>query len=158
MMTIRYADIGSVSSGTLRKVDLLTAFADELDAQLKRQNKSYPRATYRKLLREAYKLNRNSNSDNFSDEVDAVLDELENALGDFAPPYCSFGSHPGDAADFGYWIHDDIQADFDGALVSDLSELPRSHRGEVLLVNDHGNMTLYTVNSRRVLREVWTTV
>jgi hypothetical protein len=47
-----------------------------------------------------------------------------------------------------------FEEDFDGLKVSDLSEVPPGHTGEVLLVNDHGNMSLYNCN-RGGHREVW---
>lgn len=34
------------------------------------------------------------------------------------------------------------QGEFDGKCVNDLSELPKGYRGMVLLVNDHGNVSL----------------
>ena len=41
--------------------------------------------------------------------------------------------------------------------VFDLSEVPAWFRGEVGVVNDHGNVTLY-VKTSRTLREVWSIV
>ena len=47
--------------------------------------------------------------------------------------------------------------DFDGLKVPDLSEVPAKYRGEVLDINDHGNMTLY-VKTSRAMHEVWAIV
>lgn len=33
--------------------------------------------------------------------------------------------------------------EFEGKVVEDLSEVPEGYRGQVLHVNDHGNVTLY---------------
>jgi hypothetical protein len=152
MTTIRYAHLGSISSGTLRTEDLLDTFRGELAALLKRQTRRFARARYRALIRAADRALANSSDD----AVDLVV-ELEDALNDFAPPYTTFGSHPGDGADFGFWLMDDFE-DFDGLRVNDLSEVPASWRGEVLLTNDHGNLSLYVAGARGRLREVWSIV
>jgi hypothetical protein len=153
---MKYADFGSISSGTLRTEDLLSAFADELEYQIKRQPRSYHHKDARKLINEA----RRTKPD--SDIASDVVAELEDALEEFAPPYCYFGSHVGDGADFGYWVSDDV---FDAhgdccdiLRVSDTSEVPKDYRGEVLHVNDHGNATLYVAMSRGKLKEIWACV
>jgi len=42
-------------------------------------------------------------------------------------------------------------------LASDLSEVPTAYTGEVLHVNDHGNMSLYAYSRGRG-REIWAIV
>lgn len=79
---------------------------------------------------------------------------LFDALNEFAPPYFYFGSHPGDGADYGFWLSEESLEDFDGLRVSDLSEVPADYSGEVLHVNDHGNTSLYTANSGN-LTAIW---
>lgn len=162
-MRVRYADFGSVSSGTMRVEDLLDSFASELDYQLKRQVSRFPRKEHRALIREARsclaRIERNGNphksKSDLTDPADIVA-ELFDALEEFAPPYAYFGAHEGDGADYGYWISSDaIEFSFDGLKVDDLSEVPSDYRGEVLHVNDHGNMTLYVANGRRKFREIW---
>lgn len=161
---MRYADFGSVSSGTLRTADLLEAFTNELEYQLKRQPRSYSRKEARDLLREAYKLmpERRQRKTKASDYDPAELvNLLKDVLGDFAPPYCYFGTHAGDGADFGYWVSDDVfetHGNFDGLRVSDTSEVPKDYRGEVLHTNDHGNATLYVAGARGKLKEIWACV
>lgn len=151
---MRYADIGSVSHGTMRADDLIPTFAAELDALLKRQPKRFPRKEYRALIREAARI-----SDYDTEDAGYVLEELFDALAAFAPPLCYFGAHDGDGAAYGFWPSDDaISHSFDGLRVSDTSEVPRAYRGEVLHVNDHGNVTLYAANGRGALREVWSCV
>ena len=85
------------------------------------------------------------------------LEALFDALEAYCLPYFYFGAHPGDGADYGYWLSDEWEQGFDGLKVSDTSEVPRDYTGEVLLVNDHGNMTLYACTRGR-LREVWAIV
>lgn len=50
-------------------------------------------------------------------------------------------------------LSDALSGDFDGLRISDLSEIPSSYRGEVLDVNDHGNVTLYFKSARK-LKEI----
>jgi hypothetical protein len=92
-----------------------------------------------------------------SDDASEVLSDLFNALNEFAPAYGYFGAHPGDGADYGFWLHEDWEQDFDGLKVDDTSEVPSDYSGEVLHVSDHGNPTLYVANAG-VLTEVWALV
>jgi hypothetical protein len=152
-MNIRHADFGSVSSGTMNTDDLLSALASELDYQMGRQSKRFPRRELRKLVNQANRLIGDQNGNG----VD-VVDELFDALEQFAPPYAYFGAHEGDGADYGYWLSSELEHDFDGLKVDDTSEVPRDYRGEVLHVNDHGNLSLYVANGRGGLREIWSVV
>lgn len=134
--------LGSVSSGSLRTPDLLDAFADaldDLDAD----------GAYADLIQRAYdRVEALKDEDENEDEDDRdLVEELTEALNTFAPPYATFGAHPGDGADVGFWIDEDaLQADLhDGTLiqVADLAQIPGGWTGLVLLVNDHGNRSLY---------------
>lgn len=91
---------------------------------------------------------------------DGILEALFDALNEYAP-YCGyFGAHPGDGADYGFWLCEDWQqsARDDGALeVSDTSEVPADYTGEVIHINDHGNVTLYSAYMGE-LTEVWSIV
>lgn len=82
------------------------------------------------------------------------MEWLFDKLGDFAAPYFYFGAHPGGGADYGFWLSEDFEYFYEGLQVEDLSEVPKEYRGEVLYVNDHGNMTLYIKNSRG-FKEIW---
>lgn len=156
---MKYAEFGSVSHGTLRAVDLLETFANELDTQIRRQPKSYKRAGARKLIREAIRVQYalEQSDEDCSDEASETMYALQDALSEFAPPYGYFGAHPGDGSDFGYWLSEDALEDFDGLKVSDSGDVPSGYRGEVLHVSDHGNPTLYYTTTRG-LREVWSLV
>lgn len=48
--------------------------------------------------------------------------------------------------------HEDRE--YDGLTVSDTSEVPKGYRGEVLHINDHGNVTLYRAFANGTLREI----
>ena len=149
-------NIGSISSGTLRTQDLLESFLWDL-----RHQKPLQREHRKLCTRIQEKLDKALNGEfgeqdaYFTDETaDWDLEELTNALQEYAPAYFYFGTHPGDGADFGYWLSESFEQDFDGLKVSDLSEVPRGYTGEVLHVNDHGNMTLYAYSRGRG-RELW---
>ena len=149
----RHASPGSISSGTRRTEDLLSAFASELDYQLGRQAHRFPRASYRKMIREAESLIRRDDCDSAAESC--LVDELQDVLGEFAPAYGYFGTHEGDGADFGFWVSDPRECGFDGLVIDAGDELPKGYRGEVLVVNDHGNMSLYVANGRGKTREIW---
>jgi len=162
---MRYADFGSISSGTMQSEDLLESFASELDYQLSRQPCSFKRAPYRKLIREANQCLRRLNGEGTKAQqqeaeeyASEIVNDLIDNLTEFAPPLAYFGSHPGDGADYGFWLHEDFQRDFDGLQVEDTADIPRNYRGEVLHMNDHGNATLYVAMSRGKLKEIWAVV
>lgn len=141
-------NIGSVSTATLREEDLIPSFLWELRQMrpLKRQ--------HRQLIRE---IESRMETPGYYESEDAGYDLNEglfDALNEYALPYFYFGAHPGDGADFGYWLSEGFEDEFDGIKVNDLSEIPSGHRGEVLHINDHGNMTLY-IKNRKGLREIW---
>lgn len=154
-----YASFGSISSGTMRTEDLLDTFADELEYQVQRNAAEWcsdagraQRDGYMTLIGEARDVESYDN-----EEADEILSELFDALNEFAPPYANFGSNSGDGADYGYWLLEDIDDCFDGLKVDDTSEVPADYSGEVLHVNDHGNMTLYVATAGELV-EVWSLV
>jgi hypothetical protein len=140
---MKYASLGSISSGTLRTEDLLVAFADELEHHVQRNAEEWCSRRGRKRRDELLALVTETRDGSIEDEgdlADAVLEELQDALGEFAPPYTYFGAHEGDGADFGYWPAWDA-----------IEELPQVEDGDEAkalgedcrFVNDHGNVTIY---------------
>ena len=91
------------------------------------------------------------------DDISDLIDEIQS----FCPPYVTFGSHPGDGADFGFWP--DIDALEEGARfgevlkVDDTAEIPADYRGLVMQVSDHGNVALYQAEGDS-LAELWSCV
>lgn len=148
--TIKYASFGSVSSGTMRSEDLISAFTSELEYQMHRQSKRFPRRDLNKLVKEAQNV-----EDYDSEDAGYIVEALFEALEQFAPPYAYFGAHPGDGADYGYWFGDLECVDL---RVDDLADVPAGYRGEVLIVNDHGNCTLGWIDSRGKFHETWSVV
>ena len=185
---MREYPIGSISSGTMRPEDLIPTFCSELESLATGRRgilNRKQRAEHKKLVREieAHIAGRNvelpkppyertarivvSESVYYDSECASWdLESLSDALGEYAGPYFYFGAHPGDGADYGFWLNEDWQENFAsvnawsagceddrGLAVKDLSEIPAQYRGEVAHVNDHGNVTLY-VKTSRGLREV----
>ena len=142
--------IGSVSCATMRSEDLIPTFTYELDTH--RRQHTLKRHHMARLT----EIKRAMEQDGYyeSEQADYDLEWLFDALDEYAGPYFYFGAHPGDGSDYGYWLSEGFEDDFDGLKVSDLSEVPAKYRGEVLLVNDHGNTALY-VKTARAMREIW---
>jgi len=144
---LRKASLGSISSATLNPSDLFSAFLWE--CQHIRLTKA-ERNTVRRIAAD-----RATDDETADERLANDVQELTEILEANAPAYAYFGAHPGDGADFGFWLStDSLEETFDGLRVNDTSEVPRGYSGEVLHVNDHGNLTLY-VASRGRLREVW---
>lgn len=147
-----YGGIGSVSTGTLVTTDLLESFIWEakhlrLTKEERKQVSLIAKVDY-------------TGTEEFQDVEGLHEDDLQtlfDILDAHSLPYFYFGAHPGDGADFGWWLSETIEQDFDGLKVNDTSEVPKGYSGEVLHVNDHGNLTLYSA-SRGRLHEVWAVV
>ena len=142
--------LGSVSHGTLRSEDLVPVLADEL----RRIRGALPRS----LANEVRAFNAGKYDTDHGCDVELV-NELIDALNEYAPDYCYFGAHPSDGADFGFWLHEDWQqmAKDDGvpfvASMADAAEAPI-----VCEVSDHGNATLYARTKGGEYREIWSVV
>lgn len=167
----RFARLGSISSGTLRPADLITRFSAELESLIlingdhfSRPENFRERDRLETLIGEAADLYDESGreiSDEKAEDADGILEDLFSALQEFAPPYCFFGSHPGDGADLGFWPPEDLRdvaaevgfssfASSAAARRAGVETDPHDpavpapdYRGEWLEVNDHGNATLY---------------
>ena len=155
---MKHADFGSVISGTLRTEDLLDSFAWELEHHLRENPESFSGAEKDRLAKMIKKARKEGAAkDEFADElVNNLADELQA----FAPDYGYFGAHPGDGADFGFWLSEDWERaakDDDALFVSDLAEVPDDASGPVVVVNDHGNVTLYYAEEGK-LTEQWSCV
>jgi hypothetical protein len=185
MNSLKPASFGSVSHGTLRTEDLLSAFSSELEWQIGRNGAflSMPenfalRDRLAKLLGEAQDAWQEDGETLQDEDLAAeMVNELQDALSDnFAPAYGYFGAHCGDGSDFGFWLGDieDIKSQVGFVSVSDRasasfkesagcdsedsSRPADSFRGEWLHVNDHGNATLYIRNEDGKDSEVWSIV
>ena len=146
-----YPPIGSISSGTMQPEDLLPIFADYC--------REFGGRAGKKLAREWDNLTEETMD--YDERAEYILEEMFDLLDSVSPPYVRFGGHDGDGADYGWWPSWDSleeSARFGEVLkVADTSEIPVDYRGEVMHVNDHGNVTLY-VKSARKLTEIWSCV
>lgn len=167
---MKLATLGSVSTGTLRTEDLLSTFLRELERQIGRNGDFFSKPENFPLRDRLAGLIGES-QDCFSDDGEAVREDREDvadelvaeslpdALSLFAPPYCYFGSHPGDGADFGYWLEDVERIKEQVEFVSSRAEeYPADDfTGEWLHINERGNCTLY-VRENGKDREIWSVV
>lgn len=126
--------IGSISHGTLRNIDLLEAFADELDRiETDRNDVAEARAILTL---------HNAGWSGIADHEYSceLVDALTDALNEYAPAYCYFGTTEGDGSDYGFWPS-----------MESVEELPRVNDSDeakalgedCIYVNDHGNVTLF---------------
>jgi len=141
-MTTKPFQLGSISTGTLRTEDLLPAFinaltdavsyefySDELDNMWPKDNEWE------------------------TEELGYLLAQVTTALEELCPPFVYFGTHPGDASDFGFFPDYDAleEAKNDGCVHGDYCFLPD---GEVLQISDHGNILLMD----STFNELWSIV
>jgi len=141
--------LGSISTGTLNTGELLDTFAYAFDHQLR--DVPNVAGSQRRLIRECKAYSALIDAGHVNDDgleyASVLLADIMEAMQGFAPAFVRFGAHDGDGADFGYWpdiesLDDAVQAG-DVLKVSDLCEVPHLYTGEVMVVNDHGNVTLY---------------
>lgn len=146
---MKTAKIGSISHGTLRTKDLLSTFASELESLVFLNGNHFSRPeNFAKRDRlnniigyaqDAWTEDGESLED--EDTAQELVQELQVALEQFAPPYCYFGAHEGDGSDFGFWpSHDQI----DELPHVENSEEARELGEDCKHVNDHGNVTVYS--------------
>lgn len=171
MKTKLLATFGSISSGTLRDCDLLSAFTSELEWQIRRNGEFYSQP---ENFGERNRLNAivGEAQDCFDEDgkaidcakqeiADELINEtLFNALNEFAPPYAYFGAHPGDGADFGFWLGDveEIKEQVEFSSSEDQEYPADDFRGEWLHINERGNCTLYVRGEGGQDKEIWSAV
>lgn len=141
---MKYASLGSISTGTLRSEDLLDTFASELEYHVQRNAAEWcseegraRRDRYLALVGDAREVDPDSEKASEIVNVDLI-----DALQEFAAPYCYFGSINGDGADFGYWPS-----------LDEINELPcyestdaaveAGEENDFRTVTDHGNVTVW---------------
>ena len=141
--------LGSISTGTLRTEDLLEAFAWELNYLAKQEPQNHAHLL---LASEADTQFSDDMTDEEYEQASYVVQDLQDALNEYCPPFVYFGTLPGDGADFGFWP--DLDALDDARRYS--TAMPDGEEwleeDEVILqVNDHGNVMLMDKNRK----ELW---
>ena len=137
--------VGTISHAALRAADLMISFADELE----RIAADHP------LVREAAAVQTLWAAgwiDIFELEMAAELvNDLQYALNEHAPPYCYFGTSEGDGSDFGFWPSMDAIEELPRIQNVDGEEIPDEDHA---YVNDHGNVTVYGADGSVILELV----
>jgi hypothetical protein len=167
-------NMGTVSHATMLAEDLIPAFID----CLKDQKPNHHRKLIREIESRMYADNCptcgqwhdpefdgdcREDSERYASYFDSesaqydLNESLFDALNEYCPPYFYFGSHPGDGSDYGFWLDENWEDSSDGIKVSDSSEIPKGYTGEVAIVSDHGNVSLYRC-SRGKLYLIWAIV
>jgi hypothetical protein len=167
---LKTASIGSISHGTLKTNDLLSAFISEMESLMlvngdffsKPENFS-SRDLLNNLIGEAQDCfgddgEIKEDSEDLAEQL--VNEDFPDKFGEyFAPSFCYFGTHPGDGSDFGFWPIDIEEIKEQVEFVSSESqEWPDDDfKGEFLHINERGNCTLY-VRENGKDREIWSLV
>ena len=143
--------IGSISTGTLRTEDLLEAFAAELDGL-----RGTSRSHYQLVFDAQNRYYLDDGRDEREEEAAEIVNELIDALNEYAPPFCYFGALEGDGADFGFWpdvdaLEEEMRYAEDTA-DADTKYLPDSN--VLVQVSDHGNVMVMDMNHK----ELWSCV
>lgn len=152
----RTLDVGGIISGTMNSTDLIPAYIDALDdLHLNRDDRFELRrikARWNALPDSVPQLESDTPDDllareeTYNEEMDEVLDQLENMMGEYCPPFTHFGAVDGYGASFGVWVSG---IDFHGGSTDEIevaSELPRARdvkQDYCMTVTDHGNCTLW---------------
>ena len=137
---MKYASIGSISHGTLLNEYLLSALSDELKYHVERNPDYSSRNSHMCLVGAAGWI------DPDSDNASELVNDLQNALQEYAAPYTYFGTNEGDGSDFGFWPSMDAIEELPH--ISDPNEV-ENHLGEdCVFVNDHGNVTVYGADGK----------
>lgn len=102
---------GSIIFGTHRLVDLVPAFMDALDS-LNPDAAARIRAEYAEVL-DAIDAHTGVLDVDVGEDGTFLVEDLIDALNEYAPDGTYFGAHPGDGADFGFWPIDDDDYDDD---------------------------------------------
>ena len=95
----RKIEAGTVIAGTLRSEDLLEAFSQELDA-IRGTSKPH----YSLVFEAQNRWYLDDGRDEREEELPELVNDLIDALNEYAPEGMYFGTVEGDGADFGWWL------------------------------------------------------
>ena len=137
---MQLAPFTEISHGTLRAEDLASALLPYAQHYLADGPYAATLANLESLL--------DSDEPDEDEHAAETINDVLDALQEFAPPYCVIGMHEGDGSLLGVWpcldaALDDSAFDGDGLMqVNDGAEIPPDYTGLAIIVNDHGNATL----------------
>jgi len=106
---------GTISEGTHRRRDLIPRFVSVL-SDIVEESTLEPGADHPSRVRVVGEMDsrlgdieRNMSLDGYytSDQSDTDLERLFDMMNSYAPDGFYFGAHPGDGADFGFWINEE---------------------------------------------------
>ena len=118
MITLKCVKEGVVSSGTMRREDIIPTFFDLLDEIRDELSLSgsvdnpeitqYCKSNVSRIDRFLGEVEQSWKSDGYYDSEDAGwdLETMCDMLSSFSPEGCYFGSHHGDVACYGFWKFD----------------------------------------------------
>ncbi len=136
--------MGSVSSGTMRHEDLIPAFVGVLEEMADEDDKAFLAEVAKHQETPDYYETPEANYD---------LEELFDRLNNHAPEGVYFGSHPGDGADYGYWVDEDVE---DGADQVSPILLPEGFSGLMLSVDANNDpLAMYRAEAGKITACLW---
>lgn len=149
--TTKTLRIGSVSSGTLKEMDLVDAFLgalEEVDSDRYFQIRDDEYSTLLEACQE-YGDDEMMTIERARLSANNLIDYLADILNDYVPDFCAFDTLEGDGAEYGVWVDEDALQhgiyEGDILVVDDAPDFPLAgDYTHALVVNDHGNRTLYT--------------
>lgn len=157
--------LGSISHAIMKPEDLIPVFMNELET-LDKERYDIIKKDYQEDLKAIEYYNTTPYSRHISEQQEQInwlLEELFDTLNNYCMPYFYFGAHEGDGSDYGFWLsYDSFEGDNITLKVSDLSELDKYSLKDladytyIAVVNDHGNITLYTPKIE--FDEVWSII
>lgn len=151
----RSLPIGSISTGTHLVHDLIPRYLDAVNSiALTKENRKVVNAISRRF-------------DSTRTPQDILIEDLDTLtllLEDSVPEHTYFGAHEGDGADFGVWVDwEGIEYAIKAGEMGRSDSLPNPGNAldwmvrHWLIVNDHGNATLYRRSHNRWMK-VWEVV
>lgn len=151
-----YLRLGSISHGTLKTEDLLSALLDAADGVvLTRLDRG--RINRARFERDAFDAASDDVKESAMDDLNETYEDVLDLLQCYVPPFTYLGMHPGDGSDLGVWTAIDHTDDDDLPRGDELPKVTLDSPNFFLVINDHGNATLY-YRARTRWVELWAVV
>ena len=145
-------NIGTLIHGTLRSEDLIPAFTNELAYLSDGQHPLIDEINQFDWYSEDIRLDIAESQQEYASDL---VNDLIDALNEYAPAHTYFGTIEGDGSDFGFWADADSFEDCRIVGTPTDSEISMDLDCEIYIhINDHGNVTTYDLNRN----EIWSVV